>query len=90
MDDAIQKEIIRRAVIKSERKEKEELRQFERQATFDALREMTGLPRTALEKIETQVRASFGGDRDTFFSVRHQLILAILIVLTPIVILKLI
>jgi AraC-like DNA-binding protein len=43
--------------------------------TLDALAQVTGLSRSELERIAAEVTASFAGDHDGFFSVKHQLIL---------------
>lgn len=72
MEAKIRQEIARRAFEKA----KMDRHKAETRFTLDALEEMTGLPRTELEAIEKAVRADPPREADTFFSLKHQLIIA--------------
>jgi hypothetical protein len=76
-EDKIREEIARRAFKKSAQKEK----QLETQYTLEALQEMTGLTRDELASIEKDVRTHPPQDEDRFFSVKHQIIIATVIIL---------
>lgn len=72
-DANIQKEIIERALAK----EKEKAAAAGTSDTLDTLEKMTDLPRGELEKIAADVERSSVADKDTFFSIKTQIILAV-------------
>lgn len=83
IEETIRQEIARRAFEKANLdKQKAETRY-----TLDALEEMTGLSRAELEAIEKAVRADPPQEPDEFFSVKHQLIIAAIILLIVFVLL---
>ena len=69
----IQREIIRRALLKARAGQEEEERLLGRKDTLDTLREMTGLDRCELERIADGVITSRGSSDAGLFSVKHQI-----------------
>lgn len=76
-EEKIQKEITRRAFEKADLKAK----QMETRFTLEALEEMTGLSHAELSSIEKEVRERPPQDADTFFSIKHQIIIAAIVLL---------
>ena len=80
IDERLQNEIIRRALKKSYLQEKQKEEALNLQNIIDALQEITNLSRTDLEQTVEEVRGSLVEDRD-FFSIKNQIILAVIFLL---------
>ena len=76
----LNEEIIRRAIEQSDFQEQEKEKLLKQRDIIDALEEVTDLPRVELEKIAREVRESFTNGGEAFFSIKHQIILATLII----------
>ena len=74
----IQAEIRRRALEQANLLEHESQNELHTQATLDALQEVTGLPADELEKIASDVRASYPQGKKDIFSIKNQILLVIL------------
>ena len=70
LEEKIQEEIVRRAFEKADLKTK----QMETRLTLEALAEMTGLSGEELSAIEKEVRDRPPQKKDTFFSIKHQVV----------------
>ena len=77
-ENKINEEIIRRAIKRSDLKEQEKEKLLKRQDVIDALEDVTDLPRLELENIAREVRESYAHGGENFFSIKHQIFLAIL------------
>lgn len=80
MDPAIeekkQREIIKRALEKAHRKERQREGDLYIKDTLEALHEITELSRVELDMIAEEVSASYADDIDQFFSIKNQIIIA--------------
>jgi|GEM_PF-1508753 len=70
----IQAEIRRRAFKRADQQNWEQNHRRNTGLTLDALKEVTGLPRSKLEQIAAEVRASFERPPRDYFSINAQLI----------------
>jgi hypothetical protein len=76
MQGAMREALIRRALEEVSFKEKQREEDLCVQDTLGALEEITTLTRQELETLADEVRRSYEGKEDTFFSVKHQILLA--------------
>ena len=70
----LSEEIVRRVLVEASTREQQREEAQNRQDVLEALMEVTGLTRAELEEIIIKVEGSCDRDRDTFFSVKQQLI----------------
>jgi 2'-5' RNA ligase len=77
MEKKLQAEIRRRAFERADHRSLEQNHRRNTDLTLDALGEVTGLSRSELEQIATEVRASFERPRRDYFSIKAQLILVL-------------
>jgi hypothetical protein len=75
LEVTIQKQIRRRAFKRADILRQERQGAQKTQHTLDALQEVTGLHRSALESIAAEVRLCVQMTRDDFFSVRNQILI---------------
>ena len=75
-----QREIIERALKKAHTQERQKEEALLIRDTLDALQEITELPRVELDRIAEEVSALSADDRDDFFSIKNQIIIACVIV----------
>jgi hypothetical protein len=73
-ENIIQKEIRRRAFLRSDALLVENEYLQATKNTLDALEDVTGLPRTELESIANEVRYTFEPYNSDFFSIKNQLV----------------
>ena len=79
-ENKINEEIIRRAVKQSDLKALEKEKLLKQQDVIDALEDVTHLPRLELENIAREVRESYAHGGDDFFSLKHQILMTVLLV----------
>ncbi len=78
-EEKIQEEIIRRALERSDFDQEQKLKLLQTQSTLDALHEITELPHEELEKIAEEVKASYVQSKESFFSIKNQILIVIII-----------
>ena len=77
IEEKIQEEIRRRAFVRADL-QRQDRRHFRATSlTIEALEEITGLPRSELEQIAEEVRASFKKKRKDYFSIKSQFIMVL-------------
>jgi hypothetical protein len=75
MQGAMREALIRRALEEVSFKEKQREEDLCIRDTLGALEEITTLTRRDLETLANEVRRSYEGKEDTFFSIKHQILL---------------
>ena len=78
IESKIHREITRRIIKRAALVQKEKEALSDSQCTLEALQELTGLPAAEIEKIASEVRASFLLKKRDFFSIKNQILLAAL------------
>ena len=81
IESKIQSEIKRRVIEQAVSVQKEKDTLLDTQYTLEALHELTGLPLSEIERIAKEVRASFSPDGEDTFSIRNQVLVAVLLLL---------
>jgi hypothetical protein len=76
MQEEMREALIRRALEKVSFKETQSEEDLYIRDTLEALEEITPLSREELETLAKEVRCSFEVKEDTFFSIKHQILLA--------------
>jgi hypothetical protein len=74
--EEMRKALIRRALEEVSFKERQKEENLCIQDTLGALEEITTLTREELETLANEVKRSHEGKEDTFFSIKHQILLA--------------
>jgi hypothetical protein len=76
MQEDMKETVIRRALEEVSAKEKQKEEDLYIRDTLEALEDITTLSREELETLAKEVRRSFEVKEDTFFSIKHQILLA--------------
>jgi hypothetical protein len=76
IQEAMREALIRRALEEVSFKKKQTEEDLCVRDTLGALEEITTLTRGELETLANEVRRSYEGKEDTFFSIKHQILLA--------------
>ena len=82
IEEKIEQEIVRRALKRSYFHKREKEKRLHAKDVLDVLEEMTDLPRYELMKIAEEVKTAYAEDGEGLFSIRYQLILVGLPILT--------
>ena len=82
MQEKIQQEIVKRTLEKSISQQHRRQEKLDTQDILDALEELTGLSRADLDKIAIEVKQSYAHAQDSFLSIKSQLILGSVLMLT--------
>jgi hypothetical protein len=82
MQEKIQQEIVKQALEKSISQQHRRQEELDTQDILDALEELTGLSRVDLDKIAIEVKRSYAHAQDSFLSIKSQIIIGSVLMLT--------
>ena len=82
IEEEIEQEIVRRALKRSYFRKREKEKRLYAEDVLDVLEEMTDLPRYELLKIAQEVQTAYSGAGEGLFSIRYQIILVGLPIIT--------